>query len=350
MDSLPSSNSMSKPFPIAVVVRIVGNASGPIGIGITLTGWLNPLIGVGALMIGAGYVIWELSALDAVKHNVPGMLRLLAVVMIAAVTVGLSWRPIRAAVTKNTLQPHIPTAAEIAAEVWKHRPQDRPTLSTITPRPAPKGIGHTNPTTENIAGPRSTATLGSSGATPSNIEVVLSCLPVKLPITIPAGQLGYIILLNEAANKRSKYLEFPVGTLTGKAATTWPSPSVIRQAKDIDLFGVATQCEVSNRGDTNLLDLTLPLQSSYGEAWSNMKSYDVTVVINPLDKGQSTSFYIINTCPVSARIHITDFATVKLSRDDYMHRFHLELPDGRGESTMYGLNESKVNWGGTSCN
>ncbi len=140
VDSLPSSNSMSKPFPIAVVVRIVGNASGPIGIGITLTGWLNPLIGVGALMIGAGYVIWELSALDAVKHNVPGMLRLLAVVMIAAVTVGLSWRPIRAAVTKNTLQPHIPTAAEIAAEVWKHRPQDRPTLSTITPRPAPKGI------------------------------------------------------------------------------------------------------------------------------------------------------------------------------------------------------------------
>lgn len=107
---------------LRIVARIVGNAAGPIGVGLTLTGWLNPLVGVAAMALGAAYVIWELLALDVVVRNVDGMLRFLAAIMIACTLVALSWNPVRVAIRNKTAQPHLPTAKEIADEVAKELP------------------------------------------------------------------------------------------------------------------------------------------------------------------------------------------------------------------------------------
>jgi hypothetical protein len=105
------------------VLRIVGNAAGPIGVGLTLTGWLNPLVGVVCLAFGAGYVIWEIFTLEWVTQNVPWASRILGVAVVASIAIGLAWKPVRAAIGKKQESPHSLTATEIASEVWKQQPK-----------------------------------------------------------------------------------------------------------------------------------------------------------------------------------------------------------------------------------
>src|SRR5271157_2488511 len=152
----PPPSQAARTSGMAVVMRIVGNAVGPIGVGIALTGWVNPLIGVGAMALGAIYVIWELATLDVVVRNVPGMLRFLGCVLIGAIVVAVSWNPLKEVIHKKAATLYIPTPNEIAKEVWKEKPLEQGSTHSV-PSQAPIGEGSssktaTPPTAKEIAG------------------------------------------------------------------------------------------------------------------------------------------------------------------------------------------------------
>jgi hypothetical protein len=78
------------------IFEISSRASGPIGLGATLTGWFNPWLGLTLMAYGVAYVLWEIVTSHYVKLALPGMLRFLVSVVFLCALIGITWPRIRA--------------------------------------------------------------------------------------------------------------------------------------------------------------------------------------------------------------------------------------------------------------
>lgn len=83
---MPDLSNAKSPVRKVVEVVATGLSISGVGLGMLLTGW-HPLIGVGLMVVGAAYLLYELLMCPPIVRVVPeGMLRLVAGVMIGAFT------------------------------------------------------------------------------------------------------------------------------------------------------------------------------------------------------------------------------------------------------------------------
>ena len=118
------------------IVTIIFNGIAVIGVGLSVTGWINPVAGV-CIMSGAVlYWIWEILTLRAVADQLSGLYRILiaiGVITILALTLGpLAIKKIHSEQPKPPASvPVMPSASEIADELAKR------TRSTKETKPMP---------------------------------------------------------------------------------------------------------------------------------------------------------------------------------------------------------------------
>jgi len=81
--------------------NVTSLASGPLGLGATLTGWINPWLGVALMAWGVSYIVYEIVFAETVVQNVPGMFRLLFVVILGSVIIGIAGPRLQAKLLAN---------------------------------------------------------------------------------------------------------------------------------------------------------------------------------------------------------------------------------------------------------
>src|SRR5579872_2778523 len=109
------------------IFEISSRASGPIGLGATLTGWFSPWLGLTLVAYGVAYVFWECVTSDPVKLALPGMLRFVFSVIVLCALIGITWPRVRA-----KLLPVLITAS----------PSPKPTELPLPPAKSnPPGLG-----------------------------------------------------------------------------------------------------------------------------------------------------------------------------------------------------------------
>ena len=181
------------------------------------------------------------------------------------------------------------------------------------------------------------------------IEISLNCYADRLPIKVPAGSNGHIFPLNKMRNERIPWALFhEIINISGDFSKEWPDPPILEEAKrkndpSINIW----RCDVANHGKDNVLDVQIPLQIRYGPG-PDSPWHRSALVLNPVDRGKTFIFYIVNECPVEIRILIPDFGKAKVVGEQATRQFEIELenPHSRGSIQM---TESKTNWTSESC-
>jgi len=92
------------------IVAIVLNGIALFAFGLGMTGWLNPWAGVCFMGIAVVYWVWEIFTSKTVSEKLPGMLRLLAAIILVVTVAGISIPRIRARLT------HLPPAGPTTVE------------------------------------------------------------------------------------------------------------------------------------------------------------------------------------------------------------------------------------------
>lgn len=95
-------------------LRVVLNLCGPIGLGVTLMGWVKPIWGIGVMIVGIAYLVWEIY--PWVKDQIRGRPRmsLVVLVVIGASLGAAAWWYIR----KSTIST-VPVAASLPQPRFK---------------------------------------------------------------------------------------------------------------------------------------------------------------------------------------------------------------------------------------
>jgi len=185
--------------------------------------------------------------------------------------------------------------------------------------------------------PSLASTARVEGAFFEPIQVLLDCSPIYLPITIPAGTTAHVIALNKQANAHARFFYNDIRA-EGRAPKLWPD-SLMQQEG-------AVKCSVLNHGNSNLTDLEVPLEIRYGGP--SLPPITHSAYINPLDKGQTFSFYLVNTCPIETSVHTLLSGIAKVVGEDAPRKFNFERPQSYS-SENFGLNPGKVSWTQMSC-
>jgi hypothetical protein len=98
----------SQDSPLRRWINILVNVAAFASLGVGLTGWIKPLLGVGFMAFGATYFIWELVNDPAVKRKIPAEFRLLLGVILGVVVIGVSFPRIQDKLSQKTLEPIAP--------------------------------------------------------------------------------------------------------------------------------------------------------------------------------------------------------------------------------------------------
>jgi hypothetical protein len=123
-----------------------------------------------------------------------------------------------------------------------------------------------------------------------------------------------------------------VGNLHGDAPVQWPNPQLVAEMKKYPPEdALAFQCDVTNHGREDLLEVRIPILVRYGRssAASNLTPdlpWQSTVIrINPLDSGTTRTLYIVNACPVEAQFHMPESGSARPVGEDRSREFRVEL-------------------------
>jgi hypothetical protein len=103
-----------------------------VGLGMLIARW-HPQIGVALMVLGIGYLIYELFASKPLSNAVPGMLRFVFGIVLGCIVVGLMWPSIREVLA----HPAVATAGNSELSVSKDQPSARKTIEPLPQPPAP---------------------------------------------------------------------------------------------------------------------------------------------------------------------------------------------------------------------
>jgi hypothetical protein len=191
------------------------------------------------------------------------------------------------------------------------------------------------------------------------IEISASCIPDldALPIKVPVGTIGRIFFLNPAVNAQMRrVLLREIDNVTGDGPKQWPDPrifppEIVTKERDKGQ-AFAARCEVTNFGQDDVFDLNIPVQTAYGVSSESPQlsalspSYVNTIVVNPLIRGNTFRFYVVNPCPVMAEMSLTRDGKARLVREHAVRPFQFAL-DASNQGIE--LNPSEVNWSQDTC-
>jgi hypothetical protein len=193
-----------------------------------------------------------------------------------------------------------------------------------------------------------TASTESSSA---SIEVSLDCSnQVALPFKIPVGKTAYIGFLNKRWPEHLPISLYQVTNIEGPRAKFWPDQAMMdyanKQAPGAKVY--AARCDIVNHGGEDIAELTIPFKTSFWFGSPNNQYRKTTVVLGPIDKGMSTSFYLENDCPLVAAVAIPETGTARMICDETKQPFKLETINGQ-KIVAFGLGASPIVWSQTSC-
>ena len=186
----------------------------------------------------------------------------------------------------------------------------------------------------------------SVSPTASAIEIVLDCSDsAALPLKISIGKSVYIGFIN---NHWPEYLPisyYRITNIDGPRAKFWPSQGLMdyanKQAPGKTFY--ATRCDIANHGSEDIAELTIPFKTSFWIGVPNYQYRKTTVVLGPVDKGKSTSFYLVNDCPLIAAVAIPETGTARMIGDETKQPFKLEQMNAQ-KLVAFNLGVSPIVW------
>lgn len=109
-------------------------------------------------------------------------------------------------------------------------------------------------------------------------------------------------------------------------------------------------CEISNLGQTNLLNVIIYMRFWFGDAAGAANAVKHETTISPLNAGMSTHFYMVNDCDISASGILGEVARVKTVGSSGWREVPLNRKFQNMVEQVMTFFPSKVRWrGGEAC-
>lgn len=170
-----------------------------------------------------------------------------------------------------------------------------------------------------------------------------------LPIKIPVGSTVHFLPLARVVLP-TREIQFYDQFNFGNSAKLWPDPEAVKLANQKGEQGTSTyRCEVQNHGQENVLDLVIPVAVYYGSTSPLARKAANNIVLNPLDRGKTFTFFVINDCPQDMVMQIPHIARGKYPEEKSAHRFRLEVENIYANSTISFPPDSGVDWTYEAC-
>lgn len=176
----------------------------------------------------------------------------------------------------------------------------------------------------------------------SKTAVELRCEPSELPIYVPPNDSIQIMLLNQKARSGGGLFEFLNGDTR---PTTWPSKAMLKAHKPGPGETHIYRCDVSNEGNTKLLDIALAFAVNYAPP----KQITYPIMINPLGVGKTVTFYMVNACPTYVSVIQPSDYTAQIGGQDNRTTLPLLRPGKNPVEQFMMFFPSSVSWNGEVC-
>ena len=150
--------------------------------------------------------------------------------------------------------------------------------------------------------------------------MALNCYSDKLPITIPAGGVAFIVGVNENALKAQSAISFRREENAEQSPLLWPDLLKVQEVKrksGTDEF--IWRCEVQNDSDGTVVKLRIPLRIFFGT--SGKKQYEAFIDIESVSRQKPFIFYVVNSCPTSAQFLLQEKGAAKIAGEQSIREF-----------------------------
>lgn len=187
-------------------------------------------------------------------------------------------------------------------------------------------------------------------AEPPPIEVVLRCDPEQLPIKVPLGETAQIVSLNPVWPISIAQIRSVANT--GQASSVqWPDDDLLSRLDSSAPTGLhgsprsAYRCDFVNHSTQDVVEMTIPFHSHFGVD-SKTRWHQISVFVNPLDKGTTKHIYFVSPCPEVALFHAPKTAVAKFAGESTVRKFQLELAQHPVGGEFW---PAPFNWSGADC-
>jgi hypothetical protein len=180
--------------------------------------------------------------------------------------------------------------------------------------------------------------------------VELECRQDRLPIRVAPNDVAHVMLVNRRARTGGGLFDVMSGTTKNYS---WPPKAQLskRKGATFNPGEFIYRCEVSNQGNTKLLDVALTFNLNY---WtpppSDKQVYPYQVVVNPLTAGTTFTFFVVNECPVGADAIALGVFSTRILGENTRRNFELLMPHRNPVEPIMMLWPSSVSWTGEVCN
>ena len=177
-----------------------------------------------------------------------------------------------------------------------------------------------------------------------NTAVEIDCQRDALPIHISPGDTAHMVILNSKVDREWGTFDSHNNSVTEQ---TWPRKELLSSTTNPSIY----RCEVTNQGNTKLIDVGLKFNINYmfGDKNKAAQIHPYTVIVNPLEVGKPFKFYFVNECPVGASVILLDQYTTRVLGEPGRRSFSVTRPHRKPVEQIMLFFPSSVRWTGQAC-
>lgn len=198
--------------------------------------------------------------------------------------------------------------------------------------------------------PKVAPTPAPTPAPEPSIAIFMKCDLTGMPLTIPAEGALRFVPVNEKYMKTNAAGSYEIRN-DEAAPKKWPDKQRLEKAGKLhDFSRFLYKCEISNRGNVNVLDVTIPMRFWFGNKGGDENAVKFTPIVTPLDAGQISVLYFVNDCPTHATGILPEHVSLLVVGEKQRRNTPLHLPQRNIVDAIMMWHEAKTNWlGVTVC-
>ena len=186
---------------------------------------------------------------------------------------------------------------------------------------------------------------------PPPLQVGLRCDPEQLPVKVPLGETAQIVSLNPNWPLPNAQIRTITNTDQTPSQSQWPDDDLLSRLDRNPPPGIrgsprsTFRCDVVNHSAQNIVEMTIPFHSHFGVD-SKTRWHQISVFVNPLDKGAVKHIYFVSPCPGVAMFQAPKTAVAKFAEEPTVRKFQLELAERQVGGEFW---PAPFNWSQGDC-
>jgi hypothetical protein len=207
--------------------------------------------------------------------------------------------------------------------------------------------------TNAAASTLATGLVQPAGPTPPSIIQVSVEFTGTQRIVVPVGQLAYVAALITGPDWPKEISFYQIDNRNGNTVIWWPTKDFMDAAKrqDPNVVFYAFKCDVTNRGDTNLIKVIVPLVAHFVIDGGQQQRVERQITLGPIDRGATKTVYIVNNCTLPGSVMLPHKGYAQVPGEPEARDFDFEWVDTGATGVNYGINPSAKGfpWTFASC-